>query len=62
MSPKDADGMTNSVDPDQTAPRSGLGLLFCVQGYLAEKLSIIMVITICVQSCLAKKLSMIMVI
>ena len=24
MSPKDADGMANSVDPDQTAPRGGV--------------------------------------
>ena len=26
MSPNDADGMANSVDPDQTAPQSDLGL------------------------------------
>ena len=28
MSPKDADGMTNSVDPDQTAPPGSGSTLF----------------------------------
>ena len=27
LSPKEADRMANSVDPDQTAPQSDLGLL-----------------------------------
>ena len=40
MSPKDADGMANSVDPDQTAPlgavRSGSALF--AQGDLSENL------------------------
>ena len=34
MHPKDADGMTNSVDPDQTAPRSTL----FAQAHLSESL------------------------
>ena len=34
MSPNDADGMANSVDPDQTAPRSAL----FAQTYLSENL------------------------
>ena len=32
MSPNDADGIANSVDPDQTAPRSTL----FAQAYLSE--------------------------
>ena len=40
MSPNDADGMANSVDPDQTAPLgavwSGSGLF--AQAYLSENL------------------------
>ena len=36
MSPNDADGMANSVDPDQTAPRSGSALF--AQAYLSENL------------------------
>ena len=36
MSPKDADEMANSVDPDQTA-QSDLGTLFA-QAYLSENL------------------------
>ena len=35
MSPKDADGMTNSVDPDQ---QSDLGLTLFAQAYLSENL------------------------
>ena len=30
MCPMDADGMTNSLDPDQTAPRSSLVWVFTV--------------------------------
>ena len=36
MSPNDADGMANSVDPDQTAVWSGSALF--VQTYLSENL------------------------
>ena len=36
MHPKDADGMANSVDPDQTAPRSGSALF--AQTCLSENL------------------------
>ena len=36
MSPNDADGMANSLDPDQTAPRSGSSLFALV--YLSENL------------------------
>ena len=36
MSLNDADGMANSVDPDQTAPRSGSALF--AQAYLSENL------------------------
>ena len=46
MSPKGADGMANSVDPDQTAPLGALwsGSALFVQAYLSEKLRLIMVI------------------
>ena len=37
MSPNDADGMANSVDPDQTAPLSSGSALFA-QAYLSENL------------------------
>ena len=40
MSPNDADGMANSVDPDQTAPRGAVwseSALFA-QAYLSENL------------------------
>ena len=42
MSPNDADGMANSVDPDQTAPL-GLGAVWSgsalfTQAYLSENL------------------------
>ena len=36
MSPNDADGMANSVDPDQTAVWSGSALF--AQAYLSENL------------------------
>ena len=36
MSPNDADGMANSVDPDQTAPRSEFALF--AQACLSENL------------------------
>ena len=39
MSPNDADGMANSVDPDQTAPLSSLIWVCTVaQAYLSENL------------------------
>ena len=39
MSPKDADGMANSVDPDQTAPLGVLsGSTLFTQAYLSENL------------------------
>ena len=39
MSPNDADGMTNSVDPDQTAPRAvWSGSTLFAQAYLSENL------------------------
>ena len=37
MSPNDADGMANSVDPDQTAPLGSGSALFA-QAYLSENL------------------------
>ena len=37
MSPNDADGMANSVDPDQTAP-PGAGSALFAQPYLPENL------------------------
>ena len=42
MSPNNADGMANSVDPDQTAPRGGAvwsGSALFVQAYLSENLA-----------------------
>ena len=40
MSPNDADGMANSVDPDQTAPRGAVwsGSALFAQAYLSENL------------------------
>ena len=43
MSPNDADGMANSVDPDQTAPLGFLGAVWSgsamfAQAYLSENL------------------------
>ena len=40
MSPNDADGMANSVDPDQTAPLGAVwsGSALLAQTYLSEKL------------------------
>ena len=39
MSPKDADGMANSVDPDQTAPLAvWFGSALFAQAYLSENL------------------------
>ena len=40
MSPNDADGMTNSVDPDQTAPLGAVwsGSALFAQAYLSENL------------------------
>ena len=40
MSPKDADGMANSVDPDQTAPLEAVwsGSALFAQAYLSENL------------------------
>ena len=46
MSPKDGYGMANSVDPDQTAPRSSLIRIYTVYpGLPVLKLRIIMVMT-----------------
>ena len=42
MSPNDADGMANSVDPDQTAPQSDQGL-HCLPRPIFRKLRIITV-------------------
>ena len=36
MSPNDADGMANSVDPDQTEEQSDLGL-HCLPGHICPK-------------------------
>ena len=40
MSPNDADGMANSVDPDQTAPLGAIwsGPALFAQAYLSENL------------------------
>ena len=38
MSPNDADGMANSVDPDQTAPLAWSGSALFAQAYLSENL------------------------
>ena len=40
MSPKDVDGMANSVDPDQTAPLGAVlpGSALFAQAYLSEDL------------------------
>ena len=40
MSPNDADGMANSVDPDQTAPQGAVwyGSALFAQVYLSENL------------------------
>ena len=40
MSPNDADGMANSVDPDQTAPLGAVwsGFALFAQAYLSENL------------------------
>ena len=46
MHPKDAAGILNSVDPDQTAPLGAVwsGSTLFAQAYLSEKLRIIMVL------------------
>ena len=43
MSPNDADGMANSVDPDQTAPLGAVwsGSALFAQAYLSVKIRII---------------------
>ena len=41
MSPNDADGMANSVDPDQTAPRVCSGSALFAQTCLSENLGIL---------------------
>ena len=38
MSPKDADGMANNVDPDQTAPLAWSGSTLFAQACLSENL------------------------
>ena len=46
MSPNDADGMANSVDPDQTAPRSSLIWVCTVcPGISVQKLRVLTVIS-----------------
>ena len=49
MSPNDADGMANSVDSDQTAPRSLIWVSTVCPGISVRKLRIITVksITVC---------------
>ena len=46
MSPNDADGMANSVDPDQTAPLGAVwsGSALFAQAYLSENLGSLRVI------------------
>ena len=44
MSPNDADGMANSEDPDQTAPRSLIWVCTVCPGISVRKLRIITVI------------------
>ena len=43
MSPNDADGMANSVDPDQTAPLGAVwsGSALFAQAYLSENLELL---------------------
>ena len=43
MSPNDADGMANSVDPDQTAPLGAVwsGSALFAQAYLSENLGLL---------------------
>ena len=43
MSPNDADGMANSVDPDQTAPLGAVwsGSTLFAQAYLSENLGLL---------------------
>ena len=38
MRPKTTEGIANSVDPDETAPQSDLGLRCFPQAYLSENL------------------------
>ena len=44
MSPNDADGMANSVDPDQTAPLGAVwsGSALFAQAYLSENLGLLL--------------------
>ena len=46
MSPNDADGMANGVDPDQTAPLGGSGIYTVCPDLFVQKFRIIMVILI----------------
>ena len=43
MSPKDAGGMTNSVDPDQTAPVSPIWVFIVFSSPYVQKLRIVTV-------------------
>ena len=47
MSPNDADGMANSVDPDQTAPLGAVwsGSALFAKAYLSENLGLLRVTT-----------------
>ena len=49
MSPNDADGMANSVDPDQTAPLGAVwsGSALFAQAYLSENLGSLLYVYIC---------------
>ena len=49
MSPNDADGMANSVDPDQTAPLEAVwsGSALFAQAYLSENLGSLRYVKIC---------------
>ena len=49
MSPNDADGMANSVDPDQTAPLGAVwsGSALFAQAYLSENLGSLRKILFC---------------
>ena len=49
MSTNDADGIANSVDPEQTAPLGAVwsGSALFAQAYLSQKIRIITVLPIC---------------
>ena len=59
MSPNDADGMANSVDPDQTAPLGAVwsGSALFAQACLSENLGSLRYVHSCMTSCFACFLS-----